>query len=181
MSKSLGNVVDPYAIIEEYGTDALRYFLARHINPFEDSDFTMDRFREVYNADLVNGIGNLTARVMTMAAAHLPGPIEMMESVKSDPRISLHMDTFEFNLAVQSIWERIGHNDALITLEKPFSKIKSESAEDRKAALDVIKKLVSELYVIATDLEPFMPATSDIIKNAIKENKKPENMFPRKA
>src|SRR3989344_718766 len=54
MSKSIGNVIDPLAIVDEYGIDALRYFLARHVHPFEDSDFTMEKFKEAYNANLAN-------------------------------------------------------------------------------------------------------------------------------
>lgn len=63
MSKSLGNVVNPFDLVTEYGTDALRYYLLREIPPFDDGDFTLSRFKEVYNADLANGLGNLVARV----------------------------------------------------------------------------------------------------------------------
>ena len=80
MSKSVGNVVDPIAIVDEYGADALRYFLARHISPFEDSDFTMERFKEAYNADLANGLGNLAARIMTLAEANLSEPVGRPET-----------------------------------------------------------------------------------------------------
>ena len=67
MSKSLGNVASPAQIVSEYGTDALRYYLAREITPFEDGDFTMERFKEVYNANLANGLGNLVSRIMKLA------------------------------------------------------------------------------------------------------------------
>ena len=67
MSKTLGNVVDPRDIAKEYGTDALRYFLLREVNSFEDSPFTLERFKEAYNSGLANGLGNLVSRVMTMA------------------------------------------------------------------------------------------------------------------
>ena len=77
MSKSLGNVVDPYALVEEYGTDALRYFLARHIHPFDDSDFTIERFKETYNANLANGLGNLVARIMQLSQTHLVEPVKL--------------------------------------------------------------------------------------------------------
>src|SRR3989338_6974971 len=70
MSKSLGNVVNPSEIVKEYGTDALRYFLLREISPFEDSPFTMERFKDAYNANLANGLGNLVSRIMTMASTH---------------------------------------------------------------------------------------------------------------
>ena len=63
MSKSLGNVVSPYDLVNKYGTDATRYFLLAKINSFEDRDFTYDKFEEAYNSDLANGLGNLVQRV----------------------------------------------------------------------------------------------------------------------
>src|SRR3989344_4672838 len=71
MSKSLGNVISPYEVVEKYGTDATRYILLRHVHPFEDSDITWERLDEWYTADLVNGLGNLVARVMKMASQYL--------------------------------------------------------------------------------------------------------------
>src|SRR3989344_4351477 len=67
MSKSLGNVVNPMQIMEEYGVDALRYFLLREISSFEDSPFTMERFKDAYNANLANGLGNLASRILTLS------------------------------------------------------------------------------------------------------------------
>jgi methionyl-tRNA synthetase len=77
MSKSLGNVISPSDLINEYGTEAVRYFLLRHLHPFEDSDFTLERFKEMYNANLANGLGNLVARIMKLgrgsfAEGHAP-------------------------------------------------------------------------------------------------------------
>src|SRR6185436_8904468 len=71
MSKSLGNVINPVEIVNEYGTDALRYFLLREISPFEDSPFTMERFKEAYNANLANGLGNLASRILTLSQKYL--------------------------------------------------------------------------------------------------------------
>jgi methionyl-tRNA synthetase len=67
MSKSLGNIIDPFGLVKKYGVDAVRYFLLREIPPTEDGDFTEEKFKERYNADLANGIGNLLARSLTMA------------------------------------------------------------------------------------------------------------------
>ncbi|MHB1086352.1 MAG: methionine--tRNA ligase [Minisyncoccota bacterium] len=180
MSKSIGNVIDPYAIVDEYGADALRYFLARHVHPFEDSDVTMERFKEAYNADLANGIGNLAARIMTMASKNLEKPVEVPGVTEVDTDVAAYLNHYEFNQALNGIWERIGHNDALINLSKPFSAVASEDSEVRSEALLVMEKLVRELYAIATELAPFMPDTSTKIIAAVKGNKKPENLFPRK-
>jgi len=75
MSKSLGNVVDPFELVRKYGADAVRYFLLREIPAAEDGDFTHDKFEHRYNADLANGIGNLVARSLAMAEKYWEGEI----------------------------------------------------------------------------------------------------------
>jgi len=179
MSKSLGNVISPYDLVKKYGTDATRYMLLRHVNPTEDSDVTWERLDEWYTANLTNGLGNLVARVMQMATTHLQGPIEMTQATESDALVVAHLEAFEFGQAMDSIWERIGHNDALIATTKPFIGVKSDEDSARDEALQIIEKLVRELDSIATDLEPYMPATSAQIKEAVVAHKKPENLFPR--
>ena len=67
MSKTVGNVIDPIEYIEKYGEDAMRYFVTRELHPFEDSDFSEDKFIESYNANLANGLGNVISRVIQMA------------------------------------------------------------------------------------------------------------------
>ncbi|MBI2030477.1 methionine--tRNA ligase [Candidatus Kaiserbacteria bacterium] len=175
MSKSLGNVIEPYALVEEYGTDAVRYFLARHIHPFEDSDFTMERFKELYNADLVNGLGNLVARVMKLAETHLPAS----SIQKKDPPQGIYDElgkSYRFDRFLEFTWSLVQGLDRHITETKPFKVIK----EDEEQGRILIKELVDGLYSLVFLLRPFMPATSDKIEKAILENKKPENLFPRK-
>ena len=179
MSKTLGNIIDPEELITVYGADAVRYFLLRHISPFEDGDITREGFKDAYTANLTNGLGNLVARVMQMATTHLQSSVEMTNETRSDPDVAAHLERFEFNRAMDSIWERVGHADALIAIKKPFVGIKSDEASVRDEALLIIKKLVRELNAIATDLEPFMPSTSAQIKEAVCTHKKPENLFPR--
>ena len=70
MSKTIGNVVDPRDVVNEYGTDALRYFLLREISSFEDSPFTIERFKDAYNSGLANGLGNLVSRTMQMVVSY---------------------------------------------------------------------------------------------------------------
>ncbi|MDP2655565.1 MAG: methionine--tRNA ligase, partial [bacterium] len=179
MSKSVGNVIDPNELLDRYGTDAVRYFLLRHGHPTEDFDMTDERCREWYTANLTNGLGNLVARVMQMATLHLEGPVEITKETGSDVAVWQYTKVFEFNRAMDAIWERIGHDDALIAIKKPFVGVKSEDSNVRDEALLIIKKLVRELNAIAIDLEPFMPTTSAKIKEAVLNHKKPENLFPR--
>src|SRR6185437_666432 len=95
MSKSLGNVIDPFTLVEEYGTDAVRYFLARHVHPFEDSDFTREQFKEVYNANLANGLGNLVARIMKLAETHLEMGKSDLSTVDKSDLPTEYMDAIE--------------------------------------------------------------------------------------
>lgn len=181
MSKSLGNVISPITIVEEYGADALRYFLARHVHPFEDSDVTMERFKEAYNADLANGLGNLTARIMTLAQKNLDKPIGRPQPVsfKEFPYPAEYFEAigrYDYNAALTSVWGEIQRLDKKIVETEPFKLVKSDP-EKGKA---LIAELAGELYLIVRLITPFMPSTSEKIKVAILANKKPENLFPRK-
>lgn len=176
MSKSLGNVIDPFAIVAEYGTDALRYFLARHVHPFDDSDVTMERFKDAYNADLANGLGNLAARIMKLAEVHLPADSEKKRKEIYPQEYRDALESFELHKAVDYVWSRIANLDMRITKEEPFKLIKQEP----KAGVDLILDLVLELYVIGFMLGPIMPDTSKKIIDAVEARKKPENLFPRK-
>ena len=175
MSKSLGNVVDPIAIVDEYGTDALRYFLARHTHPFEDSDFTMEKFKDAYNANLANGLGNLVARVMQLAETHLPVPVKI-EFVPYPKEFTQALDRYEINMACDYVWKRIQELDQKINATAPFKVVKT----DKEKGKMLIEELVRELAFIDEMLEPILPATSQKIINAIMSNKKPETIFPRK-
>jgi methionyl-tRNA synthetase len=175
MSKSLGNVIDPEELLAEYGTDAVRYFLARHISPFEDGDITRDAFKDAYNADLANGLGNLVARIMKLAEDNLE------EGTKPAPdgfpqEYTDAIEKFEVNRALDVVWERIKLLDQQITDTAPFKVIKTNPEEGK----ELILALTQELYGIGRMLNPFMPETSKIIKQAIVENKKPRNLFARK-
>lgn len=179
MSKSLGNVINPFDIVNEYGTDALRYFLARHIHPFEDSDFTTERFKEAYNANLANGLGNLVARVMKMATTHLTKPVmPTKEDEIFDETISDLFEKYEFNRATDAVFELVAKGDAYIQETQPFKAIKDEATKTK--ALADIEKLVHLVYKIATHLTPFMPATGEVIKTAVETHTMPPALFPRK-
>lgn len=175
MSKSIGNVIDPYAIVDEYGADSLRFFLARHIHPFEDSDFTMERFKEAYNADLANGVGNAAARIMTLAEKHLDKPVEILNE-----GFTSHMDAalraFDFNAALGVAVSGVVALDELITSKEPFRLVKT----DPEKAKEIIADGVRMLWNLNLNLKIFMPQTSEIIREAILANKKPANLFPRK-
>ncbi|MDO8579792.1 MAG: methionine--tRNA ligase [bacterium] len=175
MSKSLGNVVSPVDIINEYGTDALRYFVSRELATFEDSSFTMERFKQAYNTNLANGLGNLVSRVMKMATTNLTEPIEI-EKPPNEPFDSL-LQKFDIKSAMELIWGIITFSDHTIQDKQPFKLIKTNKIEAEK----IITLLVKDLYRIAYFLQPFMPETSKIIQNLVRENKMPDMpLFLRK-
>ncbi len=182
MSKSLGNAVNPYDIVKEYGgkdsqgTDALRFFCLSELSSFEDSPFTLERFKDSYNAKLANGIGNLTSRIMKMAEANLPGPVVIPEQSLTQEYFDLY-DTFDFVKVCQYVWSRIQGLDLFIQEKKPFSVIKT----DKEQGAALIQELVIELYTVARMLQPLLPQTSNKIKECIKTNKMPtEPLFLRK-
>lgn len=178
MSKSLGNVISPYDLVEKYGTDAARYLLLRHVHPTDDSDVTPERLEEWYTANLVNGLGNLVARVMTLAEAHLSEAISLSDMGHViDTKFFTRLSSFSFQDAMDDIWALVGAADEQMTQTEPFKKIKEEATQEE--ARKDMASLVSQLAHIALYLAPFMPATSATILAAVHENKKPENLFPR--
>ena len=178
MSKSLGNVVNPKDIVDEYGTDALRYFLLREVSSFEDSPFTMERFKESYNAGLANGIGNLTSRIMKLAETHLVEPV-VFEDLKIRPSKIFEDAVHDFSLksAMDHIWIFVSSMDEKIQKEQPFKVIK----EDKEKGIEMIKELVLELLHVAKLLECFLPETAKKIEGLIYANKMPATpLFLRK-
>jgi methionyl-tRNA synthetase len=175
MSKSVGNVISPDDLVAEYGVDALRYYLVRHVHPFEDSDFTMEKFKEAYNANLANGIGNLTARIMKLAETHLD-EVPVIPDGTIPQEFEDFLNNFEVNKAVDLVWEHMGDLDKYIQEVKPFSVVK----EEKQKGVEIIKNITIKLYTIGRMLNPILPKTSEKIKNAVKQNKMPEPLFVRK-
>ncbi len=175
MSKSLGNVIDPLTLVDEYDADSLRFFLARHVPTFEDTDVTLERFKEAYNADLANGLGNLTARIMQLAQTHLEKPVEL-PNLEFPKEFAEAMDKFEITRAMEFVLGMIQTLDQKINATEPFKVIKTDPERGRQ----LIAELVIDLAKLLRPLEPIIPGKGHKIWLAIKDNKKPENLFPRK-
>jgi len=172
MSKTIGNVIDPFVLIKKYGIDPLRYYLLREIPSYSDGNFSDSRFKELYNADLANGLGNLVARVCTLAAkANLQSQNNKLEMY---PEVKEYLNEYRFDLALEFLW-----NNKITSLDKLIDKRKPWELEDdqlTKALIDII----SELKVVAYNLKPFMPTTADkILKQLSGVVSNGDILFPR--
>lgn len=191
MSKTLGNVLSPGEFITEYGNEALRYYLVREVSPVEDWDLTREKFKEVYNANLANGLGNLASRTLKMAEQYFKGSVTgdaaRVPDVRSRnteltgservagvnipyiiindivPQYHKHMQAHEINKAADLIWELIGHLDQFVTDYEPFKLVKT----DAKAAEDVIWGLLYGLHEVGQMLVPIMPETAKEITRLV--------------
>lgn len=179
MSKTLGNVVDPKDIVDEYGIDALRYFLLREVSSFEDSPFTIERFKDAYNSGLANGLGNLTSRLMNMVVAYDVDISTVCREnfILNNDYFNLELDRFNIKNAMDHAWDCIGTTNLMIQSKEPFKKIKINPEETKSD----IKQMVQHLFDIAYMIKPALPETAEKILVLIKENKKPDvPLFLRK-
>ena len=178
MSKSLGNVINPYDIVGVYGAEALRYYLLRHVHSFEDSDMTIEKFHEAYTANLVNGLGNLVQRLMKMITSY---DVDISDiDFEHEPVLSYHSKhiekEYDFNKVMNEIWRLVGDMDQFIAEHEPFKKIKVDEA----AAHKDLHYLAGELSRLAISLYPVMPETAAKIKECLQEVELPESpLFPR--
>ncbi len=170
MSKSLNNVVDPVGVVEEFGVDALRYFLLKEIPTTDDGDFSKERFKVVYDSELADSLGNLVSRVLAMSHKYFDGKV---------PDSGASPDDTEFAPKLSRIWknydEAVAHFDLKRALEivvelaydankyveaqKPWSLAKT----DQKALAAVLYNLLEMIRHIAFLLVPFIPTTSQKI------------------
>ena len=176
MSKSIGNVIDPFGLVKKYGADAVRYFLLREIPSLEDGDFTYEKFEHRYNSDLANGLGNLVARTMSLANKL---KVNKSETLASDIKVSLDraqseleksIENFKFNEALAAIWSAVSFLDKYIEVKEPW--------KDGEGAPKVISQTLSALEQIAILLKPFLPGASEKILKQL-ETKKSEPLFAR--
>lgn len=181
MSKTLGNVIDPNTILDEFGTDALRYYLTREIPPFSDGDFSKKRLTELYNADLANGLGNLVARIAKLSSQTDPGvsPITaptypaLLAREEWTPYAKA-LTAYRFDEALSCIWEKIRDLDRSLDTHAPWKL----SGKEKTAVCESILQPLVECAVL---LCPFLPETSDKIIRilAVRPIQPAPILFPR--
>lgn len=181
MSKTLGNVIDPITLIQKYGADALRYYFLREIPSSADGDFSETRFKELYNADLANGLGNLVSRVCALIAkSPLSSPVpasNFSELIQSDNKFASFKTEFEayrFDQALSELWKKIKDLDVEINGKEPWKLPDTE----RKAFL---LSAATQIVKIATLLQPYLPESAKKILDQLKgtDIKSQPPLFPR--
>lgn len=172
ISKTLGNVIDPFDLAEKFGVDALRYYLLREIPAYGDGDFSLKRFKDLYNGELANGLGNLVARVARLASdTNLSLP--QKKNFKFKKVVSDNLKNFRFDLALIGLWEEISALDKKINEEKPWEL-------EGQALKKSITPIAQEIREIAFNLGPFLPQTSQkILEQFTGKVSVEKSLFPR--
>jgi len=175
MSKTLGNVIGIDEMLKKFGTDGTRYLLMSAGSFGEDIDMTMERMAEKYNADLANGLGNLTSRILKLSSISNFQFLVSIQLPISDKQFSKKINQLKLDKALEYIWKVVREDNKYIEENKPWELVKT----DRKKFEKIMEKLALDLYVISELLIPFMPETSEKIKEALKTEKLNEVLFKR--
>lgn len=173
MSKTLGNVIDPVKLIQKYGSDPLRYYFLREMPAYGDGDFSLSRFKEIYNADLANGLGNLVARLAKLCEK-LEGSLASADKLTFSKQVKEKFESFQFNEAAEIIWSLISKENKRFNQKKPWE-LKDKELEK------FLLVSVQQIRQIAYNLQPFIPETAEKILKQFSgpKIKTQEPLFPR--
>ncbi len=173
MSKSLGNVLDPFEVMDVYGTDALRYYLLREVAFGQDGSISPEGFEARYTAELANEYGNLASRTLAMIGKYRDGAVPDAEPAPEIAErfaglagaIAERIDRVEVSAALEDVWERVRALNRYVTDSEPWKLAKDDSAA---AELDqVLYTLAEGLRVVSVLLHPWIPDSSERLLTAL--------------
>ena len=178
ISKSLGNTIDPIACVEEFGPDAVRYYLLKGIPPFDDGDFSAERLRLLYNTDLANGLGNLVSRVTSLAERARFGRYDGPASPAAPEAYSQALQRHESDKALEALWQIVTRLNRDIDSARPWEAIKA--GEDRMLK-GRLTEWLGELHRVGYWLRPLLPDAGEKVLDAIASRpiRSCEPLFPR--
>lgn len=163
MSKSLGNVINPFELLDQYNADIVRYFMLRELQSTDDSDFSYKNLNHRYNSDLANGLGNLVQRVLTLIDSKLGGnvsydaswdaSIPQLQSVLDDTDYHRAFTQFRLHDASAAVWSKIALANAYFNEQEPWK----QEGDAQRVTLGVAATMVAHIVWL---LQPFMPATA---------------------
>lgn len=163
MSKTLGNVINPKDLIEEFGVDPVRYYFLRHVSSYEDGDYSRDRFLFAYNNELANELGNAVQRTAAMITQYQGGVIGNIPEAGHDvAQYWKAVEDCRFDRAMDEVWEQVRGLNQYIDEEKPWQLNKAGDTEHLK---EVLAYQVGCLLEIAELLTPFLPGTAEKMKS----------------
>ncbi len=182
MSKSKGNVVDPFVLCEKYGEDALRYFLLKEIPFGSDGPFSNEAFINKINSDLANDLGNLLSRSTALVDKCFGGTLlgelkpdsddehlaSLVRSLKN--KVEIHLDNLEFSLALNEIWNVVAECNKYMNVCTPWDK--KRYAEDQIRLSTILYNVLETLRVVSVLIYPFMPKTASKIQSQIGASRK---------
>jgi methionyl-tRNA synthetase len=173
MSKTLGNVLDPFQVIELYGVDALRYYCFREVSFGQDGSVSTEGFEARYNTELANEYGNLASRTLAMIERYRDGVVPAAQvSAELGPdfeglaeTVAGHVDRAEITLALEAIWSRVRRLNRYVEEQAPWNLAKDEAQE---AKLDeVLYGLAEGLRVVTVLLYPYVPESATQLLGAL--------------
>jgi methionyl-tRNA synthetase len=174
MSKSIGNVVRPDYLIDRFGADSLRYFLAREMAFGQDASFSDEAFLERFNADLANALGNTASRSLSMTGRYLDGRVPAVSNDGPVPAAAAsavasfrkHMDEAEPNRALESAWQLLRAIDVHIQEQQPWARAKEGDA-GRAAVEQTLYVSLEGLRITSLMIEPFMPVIAEQLRQQL--------------
>jgi len=180
MSKSLGNVIDPFELVKKYGVEPVRYYLLRYIHPVQDSDFSIAKFEQAYTADLANGLGNVVSRVAGLVEQNDSEikPLDSARGLRQDKELDKLVGGFLFDQGLKYIWDKIAAIDGLISETKPWELAKAGKTKELE---EILNKAANEVFEVSQLLKPFLPETAEKVEKIFtaKKIKKGKPLFPR--
>ncbi len=154
MSKSIGNVIDPYEVVARYGTDFTRFYLIYEIPTLDDGDFTYERANELYTSEFANGIGNLMSRVAALCAKAGVTLQENTSKVSISQEVIDTINTNDLRAALHVVWSKMWNLNKYLSDNEPW---KMETANLQSFLIPVVE----QIRQLTTDLAPFMPSLSE--------------------